>query len=123
MSSGYFQVELAEESRDLFCIVLPQGKYRYCVLPQGGAISSDYFNIATDDELRGEEGIYKNIDDVLVSASSLQMLEQRMEKMLKVCQRKNMKLHPDKIQMGCRVEFGGVSVEASRARGDDQKRV
>ena len=46
-----------------------------------------------------------------------------MEKMLKVCQRKNMKLHPDKIQMGRRVEFGGVSVEASRARGDDQKRV
>ena len=46
-----------------------------------------------------------------------------MEKMLKVCQRKNMKLHPDKKQMGRRVEFGGVSVEASRARGDDQKRV
>ena len=103
--------------------MLPQGKYRFCVLPQGAAISSDYFNISTDEELRGEAGIYKNIDDVLVSASSLQMLEQRMEKMLKVCLRKNMKLHPDKIQLGRRVEFGGVSVEACRAKGDDQRRV
>ena len=34
MSSGYHQCELAEESRDLFTIILPQGKYRFCVLPQ-----------------------------------------------------------------------------------------
>ena len=34
-----------------------------------------------------------------------------------------MKLHPDKIQIGRKVEFGGVSVEACRAKGDDQKRV
>ena len=40
-----------------------------------------------------------------------------------MCLRRNLKLHPEKIQLGRRVEFGGVSVEASRAKGDDQKRV
>ena len=45
MSSGYSQVTLHEDSRDTFCIVLPQGKFRFCVLPQGAAISSDYFNL------------------------------------------------------------------------------
>ena len=51
------------------------------------------------------------------------MLEQRMEKMPQVCLKKNMKLNPDKVQLGRRVEFGGVSIEACKTRGDDQKRV
>ena len=74
MSSGYSQVNLHEDSRDTFCIVLPAGKFRYCVLPQGASVSSDYFNIFTDPELRWAPGIYKNIDDVLVSASNIVML-------------------------------------------------
>ena len=68
-------------------------------------MSSDYFNICTDDQIRNVLGYYKNIDDVLLSASNMEMLEQRMEKMLKVCLKKNMKLHPDKIQIGRRVTF------------------
>ena len=51
------------------------------------------------------------------------VLEQRMEKMLKVCLKKNMKLHPDKFQIGRRVTFGGVTIEACKARGDDERRV
>ena len=53
MSSGYHQVAIHPESRDIFSIVLPAGKFRYCTLPQGSSISSDYFNICTDDEIRG----------------------------------------------------------------------
>ena len=45
-------------------------------------------------------GFYKNIDDVLVSASNMEMLEQTMEKMLQACLKKNMKLNPDKVQIG-----------------------
>ena len=41
MSSGYHHVNLHEESRDTFTIVLPAGKFRYCVLPQGASVSSD----------------------------------------------------------------------------------
>ena len=122
MSSGYHQVYMHEDSRDTFTIVLPAGKFRYCVLPQGASVSSNHFNICTDPELRGTPGVYKNIDDVLVSASSIIMLEQRMEKMLQVCLKKNMKLNPDKVQLGRRVEFGGVSIEACKTRGDAQKR-
>merc|ERR1712055_825910 len=39
MSSGFSQIALDEDSRDLFTIILPQGKYRFCVLPQGLSIS------------------------------------------------------------------------------------
>ena len=46
-----------------------------------------------------------------------------MEKILKVCLRKNLKLHPDKLQIGGRVTFGGVTIEACKTEGDNQRRV
>ena len=102
---------------------LERGKFRYCTLPQGASVSSDYFNICTDEEIRGKPGTYKNIDDVLVSGNHIVTLEERLERMLKVCLKKNMKLHPDKLQIGRRVTFGGVTIEASKTVGDDQRRV
>ena len=95
MSSGYHQVSIHEDSRDIFSIILPSGKYRYCTLPQGASVSSDYFNICTDDDIRGMPGMYKNIDDVLITGNDMEKLEERLEKMLKVCERKNMKLNPE----------------------------
>ena len=103
--------------------MLPAGKFRYCTLPQGSSISSDYFNICTDDEIRGEKNVYKNIDDIMVTGNNIGALEERMEKVLKVCLKKNLKLHPDKIQMGRRVTFGGVTIEACKTEGDHQKRI
>ena len=46
-----------------------------------------------------------------------------MEKMLQVCFKKNMKLHPDKLQIVRRVTFGGVTIEACKSEGDAQRRV
>ena len=86
-------------------------------------MSSGYFNICTENEIRNVPGYYKNIDDVLVSANNMGMLEERMEKMLKVSLRKNMTLHPDKLQIGRKVTFGGLTIEACKAEGDTQRRV
>ena len=104
-------------------MILPASKFRYCVLPQGASVSSGYFNICTDDQIHNVPGYYKNIDDVLVSASNMEMLEQRMEKMLEVCLKKNMKLLPDKMQIGRRATFGRVTIEACKSDGDAQRRV
>merc|ERR1711940_465986 len=65
LSSGYHQIELAEESRDLFAVALPNGKYRFTVLPQGTSSSCDIFNIITDVGIRDVEGFHKNVDDIL----------------------------------------------------------
>ena len=87
------------------------------------SISSDYFNICTDDQIRGEKHVYKNIDDIMVTGNNIGALEERMEKILKVCLKKNLKLHPDKLQMGRRVTFGGVTIEACKTEGDNQRRI
>ena len=67
--------------------------------------------------------MYKNIDDIMVTGNSIVALEERMEKILKVCLRKNLKLHPDKLQIGRRVTFGGVTIEACKTEGDNQRRI
>ena len=65
LCQGFHQISLAEESRDLFSIVFPTGKFRYTSLSQGCSVSSDFFNIFTDAEIRNKVGYYKNVDDIL----------------------------------------------------------
>ena len=45
----------------MFAVVLPQGKFRYTVLPQGTSASCDIFNIVTDGGIKGKEGVYKTL--------------------------------------------------------------
>ena len=75
-SSGYHQCK----SRDIFPIILPQGIYRYTVLPQGAGPSSNLFKILTDAGIRGKQGNFKNIDDILIIATNADKLEEKSRK-------------------------------------------
>ena len=123
LSSGYHQVALDEESRNLFCVILPQGKYRYTVLPQGAASSCDIFNLITDEGIRNKEGYFKNIDDILTSASSIDQMEDRLRELLTICRKKNMKLNPTKFEIGHSVTFGGVELSGKKKAGDKVRKV
>ena len=83
-ASGYYQVKIAEEFRELFTFVVPQGKFHFCRLPQGTFPASDLFNIATDSEIRNVAGIIKNIDDLLVSGRSIKEIEPLIRRILKI---------------------------------------
>ena len=83
-SSGFSQLPLAEESRHLFNIILPWGKYRYCVLPQGLNVSHKLFDINTAEEIRNTPGIWKNSDDVLGGGRKLEELDERMRRIFSV---------------------------------------
>ena len=61
-------------------------------MPQG----ADLFNIHTDPQLRGRDGIYKNIDDILTATPNPGQLEEKMEAVLEVCLKKNMNPSPSK---------------------------
>ena len=101
LSMGYHQLELHlhTESRDLSAIVLPRGKYRYTCMPQGAGPSSDLFNIHTVPQLRGQSGIYKDVNGILTAGPTPGQLEEKMEAVLKVCGLKhNMKLSPSKFE-------------------------
>ena len=56
------------------------------------------------------EWIPKNMDYLLIVASSFEELCERVMYLIKVCQRKNIKLSPKKMQVGRKVTFGGISI-------------
>ena len=110
LTSGFHQVYLPEEYRSLFAIVLQNGKFRFKVLPQGTNLSPDLFNLVTDGELRDKEWILKNMDDLLVVASSYEELCERIMYVIGICKKKNIKLSPKKMQVGREVIFRGINI-------------
>ena len=95
-SSGYHQCKLDPEDRDIFSILLAQGKFRYARWPQGASPTSDAFLILSDKDLRNRAWCFKNMDDLLISASTIGRLEKKIRYVLRVCERKNAKLSPSK---------------------------
>merc|ERR1712208_78807 len=112
MSSGFSQIALDKDSRELFTIILPQGKYRFCVLPQGLSISPEVFDLSTSTEIRNTSSCFKNADDVLGCGRSLKELDVVMRKIFTVCQTRGIKLAPSKLQVGRKLKWGGVMVES-----------
>ena len=120
LSSGYHQCRLDPRDRDLFSVILPQGKYRFKVLPQGIKPASDLINILTDPGLRNQEGFYKNMDDILCAGSNIKQLERRLRSLLEVCRTKNMKLKPQKFTCGTSVTYGGCVLSSVGTNGSRQ---
>ena len=123
LSSGYHQIEIHEDSRDLFAIILPSGKFRFTVLPQGTSSSCDIFNIITDQGIRNVTGYHKNIDDILTTRKSMPQMEERLRNLLTLCREKNIKLNPNKFNIGHEVQFGGVDLKGIQKSGDSRRRV
>ena len=48
LTSGYHQLEVDKESRNLLCISTSSGRYRYTTLTQGVCSAGDMFNFTTD---------------------------------------------------------------------------
>ena len=88
---------MVEESRDCFAIILPQGKFRYTVLPQGASPLCDVFNILTDKSIHNKPGYLKNVDDILTLKNNIHTMEDRLRAILTLCRHKNIKLNPLKF--------------------------
>merc|ERR1712215_303377 len=103
-TSGYSQIPLDGESRDLFTIITPYGKFRPTVLPQGTSISLEIFDIGSSPEIRNTIDAWKNAEDILGGGVELEDLDTVMRKIFKVCQKPGIKLSPSKLQMGRRIK-------------------
>merc|ERR1711954_185120 len=113
-SHGYYQVPIREKDRNLFAFLVPQGKYRFCRLPQGSRPAFDLFNIITDPEIRSIPEIQKNMDDLLLSEKNYKLLDPLIDRILSICREKNLKLKPSKFKIGLQVEFGGKVIKYSQ---------
>ena len=120
MTSGYYQVPLKEQYRDLTTFVLPKGRFRFCVLPMGLSPSSDIFNNWTDVCTSNLLDCHKQMDDILLEGVGHTLQEARSDLMKKL--RKlfsnldvaNAKISTKKFQIGTCVDFGGFTIKLNK---------
>jgi transposase InsO family protein len=109
---GYFQLALDEESSRLTTFLLPSGRYRYLRAPMGLSSSSDEWCRHSDRAIEGLNFAKKIVDDVIVWASSIEELSERVRIVARRCQKLNIILSRKKFVMGEEIEFAGFVVNA-----------
>ena len=82
--SGYHQLPIDEESKDLLCIITQICTFRCHVLGQGVCSFSDFFNLTTDGTTKLDENFkcLKNMDNFLLFGSTMEELEVQIENAL-----------------------------------------
>ena len=109
-SSGYYQVGLAEKSRDLTCFLLPQGRFRYTRTPMGLASSGDLFVSRTMKIISDLPGIQALVDDVLVVASSFKQLIHRLYVLLQRLQKNQATISLKKFDINRALDVAGTNI-------------
>ena len=118
---GYHQIELSQRSSKLTTFLLPSGRYRFLRAPMGLNASSDEWCRRSDQVVAGLEGVQKIVDDVLVSAPTLSILEQRIRKVLTRCEQEHVAISLNKFQIGHTVKFAGHIISSEGVQPDPER--
>ena len=89
---GYFQLALDDKSSKITTFLLPSGRFRYFRAPMGLSSSSDEWCRHSDRALEGLAFANKIVDDILVWASDLPTLYERIRTIAERCQNLNIVL-------------------------------
>jgi len=118
-TSGYHQIELTEKASEMTTFLLPFGRFRYTRAPMGLASSGDVFCHRTDQVIDGVEGAVKLVDDILIQAPSLEVLDKRVRACLAKCRDIKLTLSPEKLKVGTRVRFAGHVISDAGTQPDE----
>lgn len=126
--SGYWQVELDEESQELTCFNTPFGRYVFKRLPFGVKSASEEFQMRLVEALDGIDNIAIVADDILVYGvgDTDEQAEKNHDNTLRTllirCREKNLKLNYDKLQLKKKeLKFIGHIISADGVRPDPTK--
>ncbi|KAI5725500.1 hypothetical protein M8J77_016303 [Diaphorina citri] len=83
--SGFWQIKLSEDSKDLTTFITPFGRYRYCRLPFGIKSAPEFFQKKLSSILVGLRNVIVHMDDILVWGTNISdhniCLQQVMERL------------------------------------------
>ena len=82
-NSGFWQVPLSQNSRELTTFITPFGRYCYNKLPFGISSAPEHFQRRMHSLLEGLEGVVCVMDDILVFGSTKQQHDNRLQAVLK----------------------------------------
>lgn len=104
---GFLQIQLDQESSKLTTFQTPWGRYRYLRMPSGISPAPECFQQKLDQNLEGLEGIYKVVDDILITGhgttkdEAVKNHDANLLKLLERCRERNLKLNREKLQLKC----------------------
>ena len=115
---GYFQLALDEESSKLTTFLLPTGRYRYLCAPMGLSSPSDEWCRHSDRAIQGFPFTKKIVDDILVWASNLPELYDRICLIARRCESLNIALSRKKFEIGSEISFAGLLLTEKGVKPD-----
>ena len=120
--SGYWQVPLSEESRDLTVFLCCFGKYRYKRSPMGFISSGDSYCYRGDIAPEGIEHVRKIVDDIIAEDEDLKEHFDRVCSVLERCRKYRITINPRKFAFGqAKVKFAGYVISRDGIGADPDK--
>ena len=104
---GYHQVPLSAEASRLTTFLLPWGRFRYLRGPMGLSSTGDAWCQHSDHVIAGVPNSSKIVDDVLLTASSLEQLTTRIRTVLDRAREICLTISRRKFHIGREVNFAG----------------
>lgn len=98
-TSGFWNIQLDDESANLCTFGTPFGRFRFCRMPFGIKIASEVFQEYFTDIFQ-TEGIEIYIDDILIYGKTKEEHDQRLKNVFKIALKNNVKFNLKKCQFG-----------------------
>lgn len=99
-SSGFWQIELDEESSKLCTMSTPYGRYRFKRMPFGISTAPEVFQRVMNEILGDLPGTAVVMDDILAWGKTQQEHDENIRRLLQRCRNVNLRLNPKKCQFG-----------------------
>lgn len=122
LSSGYWHVQLDEESSYLTTFQTCFGRYRYLRLPFGINGASEYFQRRLGEALRDLPGVICIADDVVIYGRTADEHDKHLKSFLARCLDKKIKLNREKLDLGVTsLTFMGHRISSDGLQVDPEK--
>lgn len=122
LTSAYYHLELAEESRDLTTFLSEEGMYRFCRLLFGVNAAPEIFQREMVRILKGIKNVIIYIDDILIFGATLEDLRETVAKVMAVLKANNLTLNPGKCEFDKRrITFLGHELDEHGFHVDENK--
>lgn len=121
-NSGFWVVQLDDESADLCTFATPFGRYQFLRLPFGINCASEVFHSKMRQLLEDLDGVDNFIDDIIVWGKTRREHDERLGRLLDRARQINLKFNKDKCRIGLeKVTYLGHIFDANGMRPDDNK--
>ena len=122
LSSGYWQIPMAEDDIEKTAFVTPHGLFEFIVMPFGLKTAPATFQRMMDRLFGDMDNVMIYLDDVLVYAESIDIVLDKLKEVFSRLDAANLKLKASKCHIGMRsINYLGFIVSREGIKADNEK--